>query len=68
MSATIDCEEIADYFAIPTQNGLNPACIFKVEGKPYAVEEYYLDDLKHVIHFQVWEIKFYIIGCSKKLE
>ncbi|XP_040528296.1 ATP-dependent RNA helicase TDRD9 isoform X1 [Gallus gallus] len=53
MSATINCEEIADYFAIPTQNGLNPACIFKVEGKPYAVEEYYLDDLKHVIHFQI---------------
>ncbi|XP_052549791.1 ATP-dependent RNA helicase TDRD9 isoform X2 [Tympanuchus pallidicinctus] len=53
MSATINCEEIADYFAIPTQNGLNPACIFKVEGKPYAVKEYYLDDLKHIVHFQL---------------
>ncbi|XP_072193856.1 ATP-dependent RNA helicase TDRD9 isoform X1 [Excalfactoria chinensis] len=53
MSATINCKEIADYFAFPTQNGLNPACIFKVEGKPYAVEEYYLDDLKHIVCFRL---------------
>ncbi|XP_021259648.1 putative ATP-dependent RNA helicase TDRD9 isoform X2 [Numida meleagris] len=53
MSATINCEEIADYFAIPVENHLNPACIFKVECKPYAVEEYYLDDLKHIAHFQL---------------
>ncbi|XP_065603258.1 ATP-dependent RNA helicase TDRD9 [Cyrtonyx montezumae] len=53
MSASIDCEEIANYFAISDQNGLNPACIFKVEGKPYAVEEYYLDDLKHLVGFQL---------------
>ncbi|OXB73584.1 UNVERIFIED_CONTAM: hypothetical protein H355_005299 [Colinus virginianus] len=53
MSASINCEEIANYFAIPNQNGLNPACIFRVEGKPYAVEEYYLDDLKHIVRFQI---------------
>ncbi|XP_043930431.1 ATP-dependent RNA helicase TDRD9 [Protopterus annectens] len=46
MSATINCKEFADYFAIPVLNKLNPAYIFEVEGSPYAIEEYYLDDLK----------------------
>ncbi|XP_068255333.1 ATP-dependent RNA helicase TDRD9 isoform X1 [Nyctibius grandis] len=53
MSASISCEEFADYFALPVHNGLNPACIFKVEGKPYAIEEYYLDDLNHTVHFKL---------------
>ncbi|XP_009958204.1 PREDICTED: putative ATP-dependent RNA helicase TDRD9, partial [Leptosomus discolor] len=53
MSASINCEEFADYFALPVHNGLNPACVLKVEGKPYAVEEYYLDDLKHTVHFKL---------------
>ncbi|KFQ33915.1 Putative ATP-dependent RNA helicase TDRD9, partial [Mesitornis unicolor] len=51
MSATISCEEFANYFALPVQEGLNPACVFKVEGKPEALEEYFLDDLKHTVHF-----------------
>ncbi|XP_057589558.1 ATP-dependent RNA helicase TDRD9 [Hippopotamus amphibius kiboko] len=46
MSATINCKEFADYFAVPVQNKLNPAYVFEVEGKPYSVEEYYLDDLE----------------------
>ncbi|XP_026976486.1 ATP-dependent RNA helicase TDRD9 [Sagmatias obliquidens] len=50
MSATINCKEFADYFAVPLQNKVNPAYIFEVEGKPYAVEEYYLNDLEHVHH------------------
>uniref|UniRef100_A0A663LYT5 RNA helicase n=1 Tax=Athene cunicularia TaxID=194338 RepID=A0A663LYT5_ATHCN len=49
MSASINCKELADYFALPVHGGLNPACVFKVEGKPYAIEEYYLDDLKHTV-------------------
>uniref|UniRef100_A0A8D0EL96 Tudor domain containing 9 n=1 Tax=Strix occidentalis caurina TaxID=311401 RepID=A0A8D0EL96_STROC len=53
MSASIDCKELADYFALPVYDGLNPACVFKVEGKPYAIEEYYLDDLKHTVHFKL---------------
>ncbi|XP_064368091.1 ATP-dependent RNA helicase TDRD9 [Dromaius novaehollandiae] len=53
MSASINCKEFADYFAIPVNNKLNPACIFEVEGKPYAIEEYYLDDLKHTVHFKL---------------
>ncbi|XP_068016320.1 ATP-dependent RNA helicase TDRD9 [Melanerpes formicivorus] len=53
MSASINCEEFADYFALPLSNGLNPAYVFKVEGKPYTIEEYYLDDLKHIVHFKL---------------
>ncbi|KAM6461278.1 ATP-dependent RNA helicase TDRD9 isoform 1-T1 [Liasis olivaceus] len=49
MSATIDCQEFANYFAIPVRNKLYPAYVFQVEGKPHAIEEYYLDDLKPVI-------------------
>ncbi|XP_014646068.1 PREDICTED: putative ATP-dependent RNA helicase TDRD9 isoform X1 [Ceratotherium simum simum] len=50
MSATINCKDFADYFAVPVQNKMNPAYIFEVEGKPYAIEEYYLNDLEHVHH------------------
>uniref|UniRef100_A0A8C8AEG8 ATP-dependent RNA helicase TDRD9 n=1 Tax=Otus sunia TaxID=257818 RepID=A0A8C8AEG8_9STRI len=53
MSASIDCKELADYFALPVYDSLKPACVFKVEGKPYAIEEYYLDDLKHTVHFKL---------------
>ncbi|NXG70597.1 TDRD9 helicase, partial [Baryphthengus martii] len=53
MSASINCKEFADYFALPVHNDLNPACIFKVEGKPYSIKEYYLDDLKNVVHFKL---------------
>lgn len=53
MSASINCEEFADYFALPVHSGLYPACVFKVEGKPYAIEEYYLDDLRHTVPFKV---------------
>ncbi|XP_072720878.1 ATP-dependent RNA helicase TDRD9 isoform X2 [Ciconia boyciana] len=53
MSASINCKEFADYFALPVHNGLNPAYVFKVEGKPHAIEEYYLDDLKHAVHFKL---------------
>ncbi|XP_042302937.1 ATP-dependent RNA helicase TDRD9 isoform X2 [Sceloporus undulatus] len=49
MSATINCQEFADYFAIPVRNTLYPAYVFEVEGEPHAVEEYYLDDLKSVL-------------------
>ncbi|XP_077323696.1 ATP-dependent RNA helicase TDRD9 isoform X1 [Lithobates pipiens] len=48
MSATINCREFADYFATPVLNKLVPAYIFNVEGKPYDVEVFYLNDLKHI--------------------
>ncbi|NWT17735.1 TDRD9 helicase, partial [Vireo altiloquus] len=52
MSASINSKELADYFALPVHNGLNPVCVFKVEGRPFTVEEYYLDDLKDIFDFQ----------------
>ncbi|NWT53599.1 TDRD9 helicase, partial [Erythrocercus mccallii] len=53
MSASINSKELADYFALPFHNGLNPVCVFEVEGRPFAVEEYYLDDLKDMFDFQL---------------
>ncbi|XP_007942813.1 ATP-dependent RNA helicase TDRD9 [Orycteropus afer afer] len=53
MSATINCQEFADYFAVPVQNKMKPAHVFEVEGKPHAIEEYYLDDLVHIDHRQL---------------
>ncbi|XP_068110452.1 ATP-dependent RNA helicase TDRD9 [Hyperolius riggenbachi] len=48
MSATINCREFADYFAVPVHNKLIPAYIFNVQGKPYDVEVFYLEDLRHI--------------------
>ncbi|XP_068959813.1 ATP-dependent RNA helicase TDRD9 [Petaurus breviceps papuanus] len=53
MSATINCREFADYFAVPVQNKMNPAHVFEVEGKPHTIEEYYLNDLVPVIHIKL---------------
>ncbi|EMP32902.1 Putative ATP-dependent RNA helicase TDRD9 [Chelonia mydas] len=53
MSATINCKEFADYFVVPIRNKLNPAYVFEVEGKPYAIEEYYLNDLRHISHIRL---------------
>lgn len=48
MSATINCREFADYFAVPVQNKMNPAYVFEVAGQPHSIEEFYLGDLEHV--------------------
>lgn len=53
MSATINCKEFAEYFGTPIRSQINPAYIFEVEGVPYTVDEYYLDDLKRLIPFKV---------------
>ncbi|MGH0167564.1 UNVERIFIED_CONTAM: hypothetical protein FKN15_071648 [Acipenser sinensis] len=52
MSATINCKEFAEYFGTPIRSQINPAYIFEVEGVPYTVDEYYLDDLKRLIPFK----------------
>lgn len=63
MSATINCKEFADYFAVPVQNKMNPAYIFEVEGKPHSIEEYYLDDLGHAYHGRVrWSAWNLVLG------
>lgn len=64
MSATINCQEFADYFAIPVRNRLYPAYVFEVEGKPHAIEEYYLDDLKDIINHRVWKITSFSFSPS----
>lgn len=63
MSATINCREFADYFAVPVQNKMSPAYVFEVEGKPFSIEEYYLNDLEHVHHSRVcWNALFLLQG------
>lgn len=53
MSATINCAEFAEYFGTPFRNGINPAYVFEVEGAPYTIEEFYLDDLQGILPFRV---------------
>ncbi|KAG7238509.1 hypothetical protein INR49_030782 [Caranx melampygus] len=53
MSATINCRQFAEYFATPIWGKMTPAYIFEVEGKPYAIEEFYLDDLQHLFPYRV---------------
>ncbi|TRZ24453.1 hypothetical protein HGM15179_002660 [Zosterops borbonicus] len=67
MSASINSKELADYFTLPVHNGLNPVCIFKVEGRPFAVEEYYLDDLKDMFDFQLRPQSFGEPAIEKKM-
>ena len=53
MSATINCKEFAEYFGTPLLSQLNPAYVFEVEGAPYAIEQFYLDNLRGLIPFSV---------------
>ncbi|KAF7662633.1 hypothetical protein LDENG_00231020, partial [Lucifuga dentata] len=46
MSATINCREFSEYFGTPVRGKLSPAYVFEVEGEPYGIEEFYLDDLQ----------------------
>ncbi|CAH2328578.1 ATP-dependent RNA helicase TDRD9 [Pelobates cultripes] len=82
MSATINCNEFAEYFAMPVLNKLIPAYIFEVEGKPHDVELFYLDDLKHLprikslptcfrepyIYEELYDIATYLIQYFDDLE
>ncbi|KAI4885618.1 hypothetical protein NFI96_019060 [Prochilodus magdalenae] len=53
MSATINCVEFAEYFGTPVRTQMNPAYVFEVEGAPYTVEEFYLDDLRNILPCRV---------------
>ncbi|XP_014066219.2 ATP-dependent RNA helicase TDRD9 isoform X2 [Salmo salar] len=53
MSATINCREFAEYFGTPIRSQMNPAYVFEVEGAPYTIEEFYLDDLCSLIPYRV---------------
>ncbi|XP_039992620.1 ATP-dependent RNA helicase TDRD9 [Xiphias gladius] len=48
MSATINCRQFAEYFGTPVRGKMNPAYVFEVEGVPYAIEEFYLDDIHNL--------------------
>lgn len=49
MSATINCREFAEYFGTPICGKMYPAYVFEVEGAPYAIDEFYLDDLRSFV-------------------
>lgn len=53
MSATINCKQFAEYFATPIRGKMNPAYVFEVDGAPYAIEEFYLDDLHNLYRVMV---------------
>ncbi|KAJ8411736.1 hypothetical protein AAFF_G00153740 [Aldrovandia affinis] len=53
MSATINCKEFAEYFGTPIRNQMNPAYVFEVEGAPYTIEDFYLDDLHSLLPYRV---------------
>ncbi|XP_029316166.1 LOW QUALITY PROTEIN: ATP-dependent RNA helicase TDRD9 [Cottoperca gobio] len=53
MSATINCRQFAEYFGTPVCGKMNPAYVFEVEGAPYVIEEFYLEDLQRLIPYRV---------------
>ncbi|KAM9708386.1 ATP-dependent RNA helicase TDRD9 isoform 2-T2 [Menidia menidia] len=48
MSATVNCRQFAEYFGTLIRGKMSPAYVFEVEGAPYAIEEFYLDDLHNL--------------------
>uniref|UniRef100_A0A8D3DRD0 RNA helicase n=1 Tax=Scophthalmus maximus TaxID=52904 RepID=A0A8D3DRD0_SCOMX len=53
MSATINCRQFAEYFGTPIRGKMNPAYVFEVQGAPYAIEEFYLDDLHKLFPYRI---------------
>ncbi|XP_041827179.1 ATP-dependent RNA helicase TDRD9 [Melanotaenia boesemani] len=53
MSATINCRQFAEYFGTLLHGKVQPAYVFEVEGKPYAIEEFYLDDLHDLFPYRI---------------
>ncbi|XP_047466283.1 ATP-dependent RNA helicase TDRD9 isoform X2 [Mugil cephalus] len=53
MSATINCRQFAEYFGSPVRGKMNPAYVFEVEGAPYAIEEFYLDDINNMLPHRI---------------
>ncbi|XP_041351970.1 ATP-dependent RNA helicase TDRD9-like [Gigantopelta aegis] len=45
MSATIESDLFANYFALPVRDRLEPAPVVSVEGRVFRVSEFYADDL-----------------------
>lgn len=53
MSAAINCSEFAEYFGTMVKGKMSPAYVFEVEGVPYTIEEFYLDDIYKLVPFRV---------------
>lgn len=53
MSATINCRQFAEYFATPICGRMIHAFMFEVEEAPYAIEEFYLDDVRSLLPSKV---------------
>lgn len=53
MSAAINCREFAEYFGRMVKGKMKPAYVFEVEGAPYTIEEFYLDDICKLVPFRV---------------
>ncbi|KAM9786380.1 ATP-dependent RNA helicase TDRD9 [Syngnathus typhle] len=45
MSATFNCKQFAEYFSTPVGEKMSSAYVFEVEGTPFVIEDFYLDDL-----------------------
>uniref|UniRef100_A0A8C7KER8 ATP-dependent RNA helicase TDRD9 n=1 Tax=Oncorhynchus kisutch TaxID=8019 RepID=A0A8C7KER8_ONCKI len=69
MSATINCREFAEYFGTPIRSQMNPAYVFEVEGAPYAIEEFYLEDLYDpYITVEMYNVAVSLIQSFDELE
>lgn len=70
MSATINCKQFADYFATPVHGKMNSAYVFEVKGTSYAIEDFYLDDLRGLFPYQVqiWASKWLLMVLFSALK
>ncbi|XP_061700234.1 ATP-dependent RNA helicase TDRD9 isoform X2 [Syngnathoides biaculeatus] len=82
MSATINCRELAEYFSTRVRGKTNQAYVFEVEGAPYTIDDFYLDDLQDLCPFNVdsahfdhpyissemYEVAIYLIESFDKTE
>lgn len=65
MSAAINCKEFAEYFSTPVCGRMIPAHVFEVEGAPYAIEEFYLDDLHKLFSCRVTYVNDFVAAFPK---
>lgn len=80
MSATMNCEEFASYFALPVRDLLESAPVVSVEGQVFKVSEFFADNLeplgklpqfedgKPELHHEIVDIAVKLIQEFDKLE
>lgn len=62
MSATFDTEQFARYFSIPVRNVMEPAPVISVEGRSFAVSEFFVEDLEPLGH-----VSLVFMTCSNNI-